>query len=110
MLLKKGKRKNHKVHKLVYEAFVGKIPEGCDVHHLDNNKLNNHFSNLEIVEMSKHRSLHFTGENNPRATLTQQEVDEIRKRYKQETIKQIADSLGISYRNIHRIVRGNRWK
>jgi len=110
MLLQNGERKNYRVHTLVYRAFVGEIPEGHDIHHIDEDKSHNNFRNLGTLKMEEHRSLHSKGENNPRAKLTQQQVDDIRKRYPRESIREIADSVGQSYRNIHRIVRRIRWK
>lgn len=40
---------NYLVHRLVYEAFVGPIPEGMTIDHIDGNKLNNHYSNLQLL-------------------------------------------------------------
>lgn len=40
---------NKFVHRLVYESFVGPIPPGLTVDHIDNNKQNNHFSNLQLL-------------------------------------------------------------
>jgi len=34
------------VHRLVYKHFVGDIPEGQDVYHIDGNRDNNHKDNL----------------------------------------------------------------
>jgi hypothetical protein len=44
-------------HRLVAEMFLGKIPRGCQVHHIDGNKLNNAVSNLMIVTPAQHRIL-----------------------------------------------------
>ena len=46
---KPGKRKNCYVHRLVAEAFIGEIPDGYVVNHLDYNTYNNCVSNLEIA-------------------------------------------------------------
>lgn len=50
------------VHRLVAEAFIGKIPPKMVVHHIDENKLNNCVSNLAIITYSANilinRSLH----------------------------------------------------
>lgn len=39
-------RKHMKVHKLVYITWKGNIPSGMQINHIDDNKQNNHFSNL----------------------------------------------------------------
>lgn len=44
-----GKAKNHYVHKLVIEAFIGKCPKDCEVNHIDEDKSNNNVTNLEYV-------------------------------------------------------------
>lgn len=46
-LSKNGVRKSLKIHRLVYETFVGEIPPKWDVNHLDENKENNRVENLE---------------------------------------------------------------
>lgn len=38
--------KHKYVHKLVYLTWIGEIPEGKQINHKDDNKDNNHFSNL----------------------------------------------------------------
>ena len=35
------------VHQLVYESYVGLVTTGMQINHIDGNKLNNHFTNLE---------------------------------------------------------------
>ena len=52
-LYKNGKATNRSVHRLVVEAFIGKIPKGMEVNHKDGNKLNNQLDNLEIVTKSE---------------------------------------------------------
>ena len=41
------------VHRLVYETFVGPIPEGLEINHKDGNKLNNTVANLEATTHQK---------------------------------------------------------
>lgn len=48
MLCKDGKGKNYRIHRLVFEAFNGKIPEGLVVNHLNEIKTDNRLDNLEI--------------------------------------------------------------
>lgn len=40
---------NRIAHRLCYEAFVGPIPPGLTIDHKDNDKLNNHYSNLQVM-------------------------------------------------------------
>lgn len=47
-----GKQKHIFVHRIVAHEFIG-IPEKYDVNHIDGNKLNNHWKNLECVSRSK---------------------------------------------------------
>lgn len=55
---KDGVKKYIKVHRAVYEAFVGPIPEGHVINHRNNVKTNNHPTNLETMTV---------GENNRHA-------------------------------------------
>lgn len=49
------------LHRDVWESFCGeKIPNGWDIHHIDENKENNDISNLMIIEKSQHAKLHNT--------------------------------------------------
>lgn len=45
----KGKSNNFLVHRIVYEAFFGQIPDGMSIDHVDGNKVNNHISNLQLL-------------------------------------------------------------
>lgn len=56
-----GKVNIKKIHRLVYELFISDIPDGYDVHHKDENKLNNHYNNLEIIYHNEHTKLHKKG-------------------------------------------------
>lgn len=47
------------VARMVYECFYGPIPEGMIVHHKDENKLNNHHSNLELQTVTEHNQEHY---------------------------------------------------
>lgn len=56
---------NKLLHRLIYEKEHNcTIPEGYVIHHLDGDKTNNDPNNLQMMEASKHNSLHMKGENN----------------------------------------------
>ena len=48
-LCKNGKPISKDVHRLVYEAFNGKILDNMQVNHIDENKTNNTLSNLNLL-------------------------------------------------------------
>jgi ribonucleotide reductase alpha subunit len=50
----------------MWEQVHGSVPEGFEVHHQDGSAWNDKLSNFELVEGSKHRSLHSRGKGNPR--------------------------------------------
>jgi hypothetical protein len=45
-------------HRAIYEQHFGSIPPGHEVHHKDENKLNNDPGNLEILPVGEHKRLH----------------------------------------------------
>lgn len=46
--------KHVSLHRYKYEKEIGKIPDGFDIHHIDNNKLNNDIKNLECLPKHEH--------------------------------------------------------
>lgn len=48
IVLERGKKCFY-IHRLVYEAFVGEIPQGMVVDHIDNDSSNNSFTNLQVL-------------------------------------------------------------
>jgi len=111
------------LHRLVYELFVGEIPKGYEIDHIDNDRTNNRIDNLRIVthkenlnnplsvkKRKEQRHFDFSGEKNPRARAVYQ-IDmnsgEIMKIW--SYIKLAADTLGITKQSICNCCRG-RWK
>lgn len=50
------KRKNHMVHRLVYETHIGKIPEDLVINHMDLMKNNPSIENLEVVSIAQNNA------------------------------------------------------
>lgn len=48
-----GKTYNAFIHRLVYLVWIGEIPEGMSIDHVDGNKLNNHHSNFQLLTMGE---------------------------------------------------------
>ena len=55
-----GKTKGNRslMHRDVWEFHNGQIPDGWDVHHRDENKLNNNIENLECLPKAEHTRLY----------------------------------------------------
>ena len=46
------------MHRHVWEFYNGNIPNGYNIHHLDEDKRNNRINNLKLIEHSEHVGLH----------------------------------------------------
>lgn len=109
-----GKRLKKYIHRLVVEAFRGRIPYKMHVRHLDGCKENNNLNNLVIgtpaenVEDSiKHGSL-ARGSRNGKAKLTEDIVKMIRQSCK--TSKEMSLKYKVSINTIRSILRRDTWK
>lgn len=109
------------LHRLIWEERYGPIPPKMEINHKDGNKLNNDLDNLELVTHQQNaiharRILHVKGgsapgEKNGRAKLNWEQVEEIRKLYKDGfTQAKLATQFGVAHQMIGRIVRLEAWK
>lgn len=106
------------VHRLVAELFIGNI-KGFVINHLDGNKLNNNFTNLEITTTKGNIQHAFNtglaigniGEKNGNSILTEKKILEIykliNKNYNNDEISQI---YNINFRTVSQIRNGTKWK
>jgi HNH endonuclease len=46
------------MHRYIWENEVGTIPEGWDIHHIDEDKSHNELSNFECLPKSEHTRLY----------------------------------------------------
>ena len=108
------------VHRLMWEAHKGKVPEKYHINHKDGNKLNNVLDNLECITQKEH-ALHtryvlgqLIGENHWNAKIKESDVRMIRDLYQKDSsygrISEISRQLHISKRIISRVICGDRWK
>jgi len=52
--------KTQQLHRVIWERHHGPIPEGCVIHHKDDNTMNNDIDNLEMMTKKEHNQLHTT--------------------------------------------------
>lgn len=116
--------KNMLLHRIIYEAFVDKIPHGMQINHKNGIKDDNRLENLEVVTPSENTAHGFRvlgrkpqlnpnpGTRNGRAKLTDDQVREIRQLYSEGGISQqkIADQFGINQTIVSGIVLRKYWR
>lgn len=112
------KGKCYRSHRLAYEMFIGKIPEGKICCHKDDRRDNVSPYNLFISDNQGNsndmvkKGRQASGEKNRRAKLTNKEVLKIRELYKSgEYSKQkLANIFGVVRQTIYRILAKESWK
>lgn len=114
----RGKKKILKsVHRAVVEAFVGPIPSGMVINHLDGVKTNNHISNLEACTCQQN-SRHMVdvlnkmnGERHPHSILTDAGANEIVSLVLNGFDHHaVAEAYGVTRCTVGLIMRGKQWQ
>ena len=109
----------HYVHRLVATKFILNPLNKKEVNHIDGDKLNNYVSNLEWnthAENMKHgyktNLINNSGERAGASKLTEQEVLEIRNKYKIGNISQpaLAKQYNTTRGNISKIILRTTWR
>lgn len=120
VLHKNGVKKYPIVARLVYETFVGDIPENMQVNHIDENPSNNFVENLNLMTPKQNSNWGTRNErvskaqlNDPRKSKKVEQIDlatgEIIATY--PSAKEAARQLGIAQCNISRCCNGGfSWK
>lgn len=106
-----------KVHRLVAEAFVEKVSGKSIVNHIDGDKSNNLYTNLEWVTQSENIIHAFStglssqkGSKNACAKLTEEKVREIREAASNGDVqRRLAEKYMVSPAVICRVVKGRGW-
>lgn len=101
---------------MVAELFVENVENNAIVNHIDGNKVNNYYKNLEWVTYSENNQhayntdLKLKGEKIYNAELTESNVKEILKLGKYTTYQNIADKYGVSKATIRDVLIRRTWK
>jgi hypothetical protein len=113
-------RQKKYVHRLVSELYIENIENKPQVNHIDCNKLNNHYTNLEWVTNQENRNhavlngLQPVGEKCGQSKLTESDIKYIRDNYRpnhsQFSGVALSKKFDIGNSQISRIVNNTRWK
>ena len=109
-----GKKRSYHVARMVLEAFIGSCPIGCTASHLNGEPSDNRLVNLKWEKHSdncarkKEHGTHQSGEKNPAAKLTEQDIDYIRR--SKLSSRQIAPLYNVDAGHIRRIRQGRLWQ
>lgn len=112
-LRKNNHGKQHLIHRLVAETWIGRMPSGMETCHNDDNKNHNHYSNLRYdTSQGNSDDVHRNGKRFGRQKLTLCQVREIRRLYADGELTQrmLADQFETSKTNISKIILRQRWK
>ncbi len=102
--------KCERLHRYIMEIYLGrKLVKNEVVHHIDDNKLNNNISNLELMSSSEHNRLS-ARMHPPKAKLSIADIPTIRKMLR-DKIKRyiIAFAYGVSNDAIRNLESGKTW-
>lgn len=105
-----GKRKAHRIHRLIATAFIPNPLNLPCVNHKDGNKLNNDISNLEWCTYSENSThAHKTGLNK-RAKLSKKDVEGIKMLSYSNSQKKVGEMYGVSATTVWRVLQGQSCK
>lgn len=116
-LWKENKLDMRRVHRLVAEMYVPNQDNKPQVNHIDGDKTNNNFTNLEWVTMSenikhayKTKLIDKRGEKSHCNKLTEEQVNQIRNGHEGLSQKAIGSLYGVDGSVISKIRSGKAWK
>ncbi|CAC5339728.1 MULTISPECIES: HNH endonuclease [Planktothrix] len=113
-----GVRHHALAHRVVWSHLNGEIPEGMVINHINGTKNDNRPINLECVSKSENVRHSFEvldrqplrGSSNGSAKLSENDVRRIRElKAAGLTQSEIAETYGISFQQVSRIINGSRW-
>ena len=98
-------RKKFLVHRYVYEAFNGKIPEGYTIDHIDQNPQNNNIDNLQCI--TKQENIKKSNNHSSRPAKSYLVIDsKTGEEKKFVNAEEAAEFLGVSSAHVRTTARG----
>lgn len=103
-----------RIHQLVARMFIGPVPPGKQINHIDGDHQNNRAENLEYVTEAENKAhavrlgLVCHGERRPETHLTEADVTAIRTSNESRAV--LAERYGMTAVSIGKIQRGDRWQ
>lgn len=58
-----GRSHTHVIQRVIWQAFVGYVPEGYEIDHIDNDRTNNRLSNLQLLTKSQNNQKSYDSGN-----------------------------------------------
>lgn len=109
-----GKHKNYYVHRLVAKYYLKSWNKDLTVNHIDGDKTNNHYYNLEMVTRSENVKHYYENleTEHPTRYFTDKQAEEIRKEYNKGDvkIKDLANKYQVIPRVINNIINRVNYK
>lgn len=103
-----GKSKTMRIHCLVAEVFLGPVPIGMEISHLDGNKKNNRLDNLKYET----HAINLARSKGKRPKLNKYKINLMRIAYEADlfNINELAECLNVSPRNVSYALNFKTWK
>jgi len=91
------------VHRLVWQMFVGEIPKGMTIDHIDGNPSNNTITNLQLLTPRENTIRHYCMDGR---RYLRRERDEMIEAYEElKTYKLVAEKFGCAISSVYRIIK-----